>query len=162
MELIRIQVFHWHLGQKIWNQFCQDLSNSFYLATLSLTEIPVWVPSMNDRLWVIIYDLLFIVFEMTDNPIKGRVMGVLQRLGISNLVGTLTFMSHRLNECTQSIIKDHLVFRSSWGHVTFWKSLFGSGLSDPSIPSIFLPEDHPIWSLRAVRFWISGPSTFIH
>ena len=50
---------------------------------------------------------------MTDNPIKGRVMGVLQRLGIANLVGTLTFMSQRLNECTQSIIKDNLIFRSS-------------------------------------------------
>ena len=34
-------------------------------------------------------------------------MGVLQRLGIANLVvGILTFMSQRLNECIQSTLTD--------------------------------------------------------
>ena len=36
-------------------------------------------------------------------------MGVLQRLGIANLVvGILTFISQRLNECTLSTLTDHL------------------------------------------------------
>ena len=84
-----IQASRWHSDQKISNRFCQDPSNSFWSDILSLTEIQDWVPSR-----FIIYESLVLF------PIKGRVMGVLQRLGISNLVGILTFTSQRLNGCT--------------------------------------------------------------
>ena len=85
-----IQASRWHSDQKISNRFCQDPSNSFWSDILSLTEIQDWVPSK-----VIIYESFLVLF-----PIIGRVMGVLQRLGISNFVGILTFTSQRLNGCT--------------------------------------------------------------